>query len=211
MIKQILLICIFSYTLFAVVDMGKVAPTYPIAEQNMQDMMQDGFDKIDQKKVMNQYKSMIESKFNVSSTLPMSKANKHYKKENYVILDYDLRATFGGTIIKKAGEKIYPNLPAGVSQSICFIDAKEDILLAPTLKALGSCSIYMISNRNIKELYTSKLFQGKEIYPYDPYYEERFGLEVLPTKVDIYGKYFEYTTIDMTPIIQALRTQGKIL
>ncbi|CAA6815423.1 MAG: Unknown protein [uncultured Campylobacterales bacterium] len=211
MIRITILFCFIFGLLFGFKDFGTVGNTYEVKEKNFKEMMKEGYDKLDKKELRNNYKTMIENSFTKNSDLPESNITQKYTRENYVILDYDLKARMDGPVIKKAGEKIYPSFPLNQSQTICFIDAKERILLDPTIKALGSCDIYMISGADIREMYPNPLFAGKEVYPYDKNYKKRFNLKVLPTKVKIYDKYFDYTTIDMNIIKQKLRVKGDIL
>lgn len=168
------------------VDFGKHGFEYEIKERSFLLDIEEGVKEISQEEVQNEIKKQFYIQAMGEKNLSKCNEQEIIKEFDYTILPEDIY-TPTGRLYQKKGTKITSYLPQALD--ICFVDGtnmkqlKEQVAFFD--KETNKKCTYMISNRNIMEVYKEFPDRDRDMYPSKKGYEERFNVKCNPTRVHL--------------------------
>lgn len=179
------LIFLIPMFVFGYVDLGKSGVDYPILETNFLDDIKKGVEELDTEQMKRDFKVQLNIQATGEKNLGECYEEKTVKEFDYVELQEDIYTPMG-RIYKEKGTKMTAYI--AVPLDICFVDGTNKESLVKQIeffdKQVKKC-IYMVSNRNILEVYNMYPERNREMFPSKKVYEERFNVKCNPTRVHL--------------------------
>jgi len=193
----LIFIAILPYGLYAALDFGKQGKTYPIKEMSIKKQIQEGIEKLDKEELKKKYFDAIDKSFKTTVTLSTSDKDFESTFVDYILASYDIPdPNKPGQILYKKGDKIISVIPKGKTLQMCFIDGTDNTLAIEVAKEFGKCD-YLVANKDIR---TINYLEGNLVFPMGKAYIERFGIDVLPTKLIMNEDKITKIVLDMNRI-----------
>jgi len=200
--KSFFIVAILSFSFCNLIanpiDFGTHGETYPIAEENGNEMIQKKVKELNATKITNMYQKEYVSLKTSHVNLPNSLVDSNKTYRDMVKARWDIKDDNGKVIYAK-GELIPSKLPYGQSVEICFINGNlQKKILQKIISEFGRKCIYMVNNYNFEKF--SKEYSLSAVYPMGGQnleYVKRFNIKQLPTKIFKKGEYITKTTLSV--------------
>lgn len=184
--KKILFLLFIPFILFSYEDFGKQGFTYKIKEENLMKLIENGVKEIDTEQVKEDLKKQVDKQATGENNLSLCKETIEIKEFDYVSLPENIY-TPTGKLYKEKGTKITAYLEQPLD--ICYVDGTNIAELENQInffdKETNKQCIFLVSNRNIIELYKKWPERNRKMYPSKKEYEKRFEVKCMPTRVHL--------------------------
>lgn len=181
LIPALLISNIFATTI-NLIDFGKCGTSYPLLEENGDDLIQRGLKDLNVTQIENNLKQQVNDSFFSKETFLESNSDSIFDEKDYVTAQFDIISP-DGYLLYQQGEKIPAVLPDGASIEMCFINGNDDDeVIKWVIASFGKC-IYMVNNADVRLFDKKYKVDAFPIGGQNMMYVERYGIQSLPTKI----------------------------
>lgn len=208
--KKFIIFSLLVSSLFGngLVDFGIVGTTYNIAEENGDDVIQEGLKRLDTDAITKQLTQDVLSSFTSHHYMPESNKAISTKSEDFVIAQHDIVSP-DGILVYSAGDKIPSNLPIGQTFSICFINGNDKPkVIEWVLKEFGKC-IYLVNEVDSRGFSQKYSIEAYPIAEQNIPLVDRYNVATYPTKITRYENIKETKTLNIIKFKEELELHEK--
>lgn len=182
--KIILLLFFIAMSAVAYQDVGDIATTYPIAEEDIFKQLRTGIENLDQNKLIDSAIGSAKDAYRSDAPFGgcVSEVNKSERFTVKSLGQYNL----SGEMTVLPGTRITPQME--MDETVCVVDASDPKVFQSSLRGFKKrgieCTIMMISGRGIDEV-ASNIQKQIPMYPYQKVLGETLEFECMPTAMVI--------------------------
>lgn len=182
--KKKFLLFLIALGTHAYQDVGNIATTYPIAEQDMYKQLQHGVENLDRNKLIDAAISSAKDAYR--SDAPFGGCVGEIDKTERFTVKSQGQYDISGKITVLPGTRITPQIE--MNETLCVVDASDPKIFEQSLKGFEKrgikCMVMMISGRGIDEIASSQQNQIP-IYPYHNLLGETLEFNCMPSAMII--------------------------
>lgn len=182
--KLVVIFSIFTSISWAHIDFGVHGELYDIKEKDFFEEVKEGVKNIDVEEVRASVKKEVMKQAKKKTSLPYCQEDNERTELDYVVLKENIYNP-SGRLYKKKGTKVFA--PLSEAFDVCFVDGSNDVMLKNQIdyfdKKTDKKCVYMVSDKNIIDLWKTYPNRANDFYPTGASFEKRFNVSCYPTRV----------------------------